>query len=80
MRRRERWGNCKESAGAPSVCEAGGSPVLAAVHAASSLSARRDPENEPRIDADFLEQMSLADTVTHWVRIADGLAQERRYA
>lgn len=80
MRRWERWRNCKESAGAPSVCEAGGSPVLAAVHAASSLSARRGPGDAPTLDADFLEQMSLADTVTHWVRIADDLALERRYA
>jgi HD-like signal output (HDOD) protein len=63
----------------PSICEGGGSPVLAAVHVASALNARNGPGDEPALDSQFVEQTGLTDTVSHWMRIADELAVQRRH-
>lgn len=64
----------------PSQCEAGGSKVLAAVHAAQVLSRRSDLEDEPAFDMPFLDQMGLTHLASHWVGVAAGLAGEREYA
>ena len=64
----------------PSLCEAGGSPVLAAVHAAHAISVRPDPLTTPVFDQAFLESTGLSGRVEQWIALADDMAFQRQYA